>query len=30
MERVLKVGILRRGLPQAVYVDNGYVKLVIM
>jgi hypothetical protein len=25
MERVLKVGILRRGLPQAVYVDNGKV-----
>jgi hypothetical protein len=30
MERVLKVGILRRGVPQAIYVDNGYVKLVIM
>jgi len=25
MERVLKVAILRRGLPQAVYVDNGAV-----
>ena len=25
MERVLKVGILRRGLPQALYVDNGKV-----
>ena len=25
MERVLKVAILRRGLPQAVYVDNGQV-----
>jgi len=25
MERVLKVGILRRGLPLAVYVDNGKV-----
>ena len=30
MERVLKVGILRRGVPKAIYVDNGYVKLVIM
>ena len=25
MERVLKVGILRRGIPKAVYVDNGKV-----
>ena len=25
MERVLKVGILRRGLPKALYVDNGKV-----
>jgi len=25
MERVLKVGILRRGLPKAIYVDNGQV-----
>jgi transposase InsO family protein len=25
MERVLKVAILRRGLPQAIYVDNGQV-----
>jgi transposase InsO family protein len=25
MERVLKVGILRRGVPQAIYVDNGKV-----
>jgi putative transposase len=25
MERVLKVGILRRGLPKAIYVDNGLV-----
>lgn len=25
LERVLKVGILRRGLPQAIYVDNGKV-----
>jgi putative transposase len=25
MERVLKVAILRRGLPQALYVDNGQV-----
>jgi transposase InsO family protein len=25
MERVLKVGILRRGVPQALYVDNGKV-----
>ena len=25
MERVLKVGILRRGLPKAIYVDNGRV-----
>jgi putative transposase len=25
MERVLKVGILRRGLPKAIYVDNGKV-----
>jgi transposase InsO family protein len=25
MERVLKVGILRRGVPKAVYVDNGLV-----
>jgi putative transposase len=25
MERVLKVGILRRGLPTAIYVDNGLV-----
>lgn len=25
MERVLKVGILRRGLPRAIYVDNGMV-----
>jgi putative transposase len=25
MERVLKVGILRRGLPRALYVDNGQV-----
>ena len=25
MERVLKLGILRRGVPQAVYVDNGRV-----
>jgi transposase InsO family protein len=25
MERVLKVGILRRGLPKAIYVDNGAV-----
>ena len=25
MERVLKVGILRRGLPKALYVDNGLV-----
>jgi putative transposase len=25
MERVLKIAILRRGLPQAVYVDNGKV-----
>jgi putative transposase len=25
MERVLKLGILRRGVPQAVYVDNGQV-----
>jgi transposase InsO family protein len=25
MERVLKVGILRRGLPRAIYVDNGQV-----
>jgi len=25
MERVLKVGILRRGIPQAIYVDNGAV-----
>lgn len=30
LERVLKVGILKRGLPLALYVDNGYVKLVIM
>lgn len=25
MERVLKVGMLRRGVPQAIYVDNGKV-----
>ena len=25
MERVLKIGILRRGLPKAIYVDNGQV-----
>ncbi len=25
MERVLKLGILRRGLPHAIYVDNGMV-----
>ncbi len=25
MERVLKIAILRRGLPQAIYVDNGQV-----
>ena len=25
MERVLKVGILRRGVPRAIYVDNGKV-----
>jgi transposase InsO family protein len=25
LERVLKVGILRRGLPKAIYVDNGKV-----
>jgi transposase InsO family protein len=25
MERVLKVGILRRGIPKAIYVDNGKV-----
>jgi len=25
MERVLKVGILRRGIPEALYVDNGKV-----
>jgi putative transposase len=25
MERVLKLGILRRGLPMAIYVDNGLV-----
>jgi putative transposase len=25
MERVLKVGILKRGLPKAIYVDNGLV-----
>jgi transposase InsO family protein len=25
LERVLKVGILKRGLPQALYVDNGQV-----
>ena len=25
MERVLKVGLLRRGIPKAVYVDNGKV-----
>lgn len=25
MERVLKLGILRRGLPRAIYVDNGQV-----
>ena len=25
MERVLKIAILRRGLPQALYVDNGQV-----
>ena len=25
LERVLKVGILRRGLPKAMYVDNGKV-----
>lgn len=25
MERVLKVGILRRGVPEAIYVDNGKV-----
>src|SRR5919108_1865043 len=25
LERVLKVGILRRGLPEAIYVDNGKV-----
>lgn len=25
MERVLKVGILKRGVPEAVYVDNGQV-----
>lgn len=25
LERVLKVGILRRGVPQAIYVDNGKV-----
>jgi putative transposase len=25
MERVLKLGILRRGVPQAIYVDNGKV-----
>jgi putative transposase len=25
MERVLKLGILRRGLPHAIYVDNGQV-----
>jgi len=25
MERVLKVGILKRGVPQAIYVDNGKV-----
>ena len=25
MERVLKVGILRRGVPKAIYVDNGKV-----
>jgi len=30
MERVLKVGILRRGVPLAIYVDNGYVESVIM
>jgi len=27
LERVLKVAILKRGLPKALYVDNGYVKL---
>lgn len=26
MERVLKIAILRRGLPEAVYVDNGQAK----
>ena len=25
MERVLKIALLRRGVPQAVYVDNGQV-----
>ncbi|HSH01553.1 MAG TPA: Mu transposase C-terminal domain-containing protein [Anaerolineae bacterium] len=25
LERVLKLGILRRGLPKAIYVDNGHV-----
>ena len=25
MERVLKVGILKRGVPEAIYVDNGKV-----
>ena len=30
MERVLRIGILRRGVPQAIYVDNGYGQLVIM
>ena len=30
MERVLKIGILRRGIPKAIYVDNGYGQLVIM
>lgn len=27
MERVLKVGMLRRGVPKAIYVDNGQVYL---
>lgn len=26
MERVLKVGMLRRGVPKAIYVDNGYAE----
>lgn len=26
MERVLKVGILKRGIPEAIYVDNGYAE----